>query len=159
MNAADDRLSRCATELLALVRAREETCALYAALGFHEQHVRIFRDNYARAALGVLADHGYTARSFEQTLAERTCPRFVEMGLGAVVLDALPAGERPLKTYRITAGFADQDGGRHVLGTVEVRAHSGSHARVLATDAVLDERLRGSGCSPWTAVEYRPLSG
>lgn len=159
MSAAGDRLSRCASALLALVETRDEACAQFAALGFAEEHLRLFRGNYGRAALGVLADHGYTGPSFEEALTERTCSRFVGVGLGAVLLGALPPDARPLKTYRITVGFADEDGERHVLGTVEVRARSWSQARGLAIDAVFDERLRCSGCSPWTGVEHRPRNG
>lgn len=154
----DDRLSRCASVLLALVDARDEACAQYATLGFAEEHVALFRDNYARAAIGVLADHGYTARSFEDELTGRTSPRFVEVELGARLLDALPADARAVRTYRIAVGFRDEDGERHVLGTVEVRAHSRSQARALAIDVVFDERLRCSGCSPWTA-EHRTPNG
>ncbi|MCA9604064.1 MAG: hypothetical protein KC619_00595 [Myxococcales bacterium] len=94
MIAADDRLSRCASALMALVHTRDVACAQYALLGFREAHLALFRDNYARAALGVLADHGYTARSFAAALAERTCARFVELDLGSTLLSALPASSR-----------------------------------------------------------------
>ena len=155
----DDRLSRCASVLLALVEARDEACVQYAALGFAEEHVALFRDNYARAALGVLADHGYTARSFEDALRDRTSSRFVEVEFGARLLGALPADVRSQTTYRIAVGFRGEDGEHHALGTVEVQAHSRSQARALAIDAVFDERLRCSGCSPWTGVEGRPRNG
>lgn len=91
MTVADDRLSRCATAVLALVHTRDVACAQYAALGFRESHLRVFRENYARAAVGVLADYGYTARPFEEALAARTCARFVAADLGAALLGALPS--------------------------------------------------------------------
>lgn len=156
MRAPDDRLSRCATVLLALVETRDEACAQYEALGFAAEHVQMFRDNYARAALSVLADHSFTSRSFEEELTARTNDRFVENGLGATLLGALPAGARVSKSYRITVGFADEPGERHVLGTVEVRALSRARARQLAIEAVFDERLKCSGCSPWTGVARAP---
>ncbi|GAB5547008.1 MAG: hypothetical protein SangKO_067680 [Sandaracinaceae bacterium] len=156
MSAPDDRLSRCATVLLALVETRDEACAQYEALGFAAEHLQTFRDNYGRAALGVLADHGFTSRSFEEELSARTNDRFVEMGLGATLLGALPADARVAKSYRITVGFADARGERHVLGTVELRALSRARARQLAIEAVFDERLRCSACSPRTGVAPLP---
>ena len=156
MSAPGDRLSRCATVLLALAKTRDESCMQYEALGFAAEHVQTFRDNYGRAALGVLADHGFTSRSFEEELTARTNDRFVEIGLGATLLGALPAAARVSKSYRITVGFADEHGERHVLGTVEVRALSRAPARQLAIEAVFDERLRCSACSPWTGVARAP---
>lgn len=150
MNSPDGRLSRCATVLLELVRVRDEACARYDAIGLPTAHVEVFRENYGRAALGVLADHGFTPRTFELELTARTTQRFVELELGATLLGALPADARMLKPYRLTVGFADEHGERHVLGTVEVRAPSRSRARQLAIEAVFDERLRCSGCRPWT---------
>ena len=134
MSAPDDRLGRCATVLLALVKTRDESCLHYEALGFAAEHVQTVRHNYARAALGVLADHGFTSRSFEQELSARTNDRFVEIGLGATLLGALPPDARVSKSYRITVGFADEHGERHVLGTVEVRSLSRARARQLAIE-------------------------
>jgi len=150
MSAPDDRLSRCATVQLELVRVRDDACAQYEAIGFAPEHVELFRDNYGLAALRVLADHGYTARPFELELTARTTERFVELEVGATLLGALPASARMVKPYRMTVGFADEHGERHVLGTVEVRAQSRCRARQLAIEAVFDERLRCSGCRPWT---------
>ncbi|MEQ9073267.1 MAG: hypothetical protein RLP09_05380 [Sandaracinaceae bacterium] len=152
MSAPDDRLSRCATVLLALAETRDEACSQYETLGFGAEHVQTFRDNYARAALGVLREHGFTPRSFEEELTTRTSARFVEAELRATSLGVLPPETRAQKRYRITVGFADEEGTRHVLGSVEVSAATRARARELAIEAVFDERLRCAGCSPWARV-------
>ena len=108
--------------LLALAETRDEACSQYETLGFGAEHVQTFRDNYARAALGVLREHGFTPRSFEEELTTRTSARFVEAELRATSLGVLPPETRAQKRYRITVGFADEEGTRHVLGSVEVSA-------------------------------------
>lgn len=91
MIGATDRLSRCASALLALVDAEgfayEEIEALYAP----SECVGLVRGGVARDALRVLEAHGYTPRTFEEELARRTCPRFLApFEVGGALMALLP---------------------------------------------------------------------
>lgn len=91
MIGATDRLSRCASALLALVDAEgfayEEIEALYAP----SERVGLVRGGVERDALRVLEAHGYTPRTFEEDLARRTCPRFMApFEVGGALLALLP---------------------------------------------------------------------
>ena len=56
-----------------------------------------------------------------------------------------------MKRYTVTVGFV-ADGRRHYLGEARVVAATTEEARERATEALFDERLRASGCAPWTVI-------
>lgn len=87
---ADDRLSRCASALLAL--ADDEQSAYEDVALFHtpSECTRDVRRHIERDAVRILGEHGYTPAEFAAEMEARTCGRFTHCEAGALILSVLP---------------------------------------------------------------------
>jgi len=87
---ADDRLTRCASALLALAEREDGSYDDVTRFGAPSECMVDVRRATEAAGLRVLAEHGYTRDELEAALQMRTSDRFVCLGLGGWLLSVLP---------------------------------------------------------------------
>lgn len=92
---ADDRLSRCASALLALAERKARAYAELNAYHAPSECALSVRRSFGREALRTLALYGYTQVDFERELEQRTCVRFVDLDLGGLLIALLPSDGNP----------------------------------------------------------------
>jgi hypothetical protein len=126
---ANDRLSRCASVLSELIEAAGVGLDDMRALGTPGEWMPMIEGNWRFAAVGVLADHGYTPASFTRELEDRTCARFVRHEIGRTLVDVVgdvpgPEQQSVEREYVVTVSYLADDGVVRELDTIAVKSAS-----------------------------------
>jgi hypothetical protein len=82
-----DALVVCASLLLELLDSERGAIEGARAIGVPNDLLSLFSENHVRAALGVLADHGYDGPGFERALRARMTEEFLRGPHGTRLLD------------------------------------------------------------------------